>query len=39
MKGEFLNHIQNLTVDIPFTEERTVDGRNNVVFYKMVVGF
>lgn len=40
MKGEFMNHIQSLIVDIPSYEERKVDGgKNNVVFYRMVVGF
>ena len=38
--GDHGNHIQGLYVEIPSYEERKVDGgKNNVVFYKVVIGF
>lgn len=39
-RGEFVNNIQSMMIDIPSFEEKKVDGsKNNVIFYKVVVGF
>ena len=39
-KGEFVNNIQGMMIDIPKFEEKKVDGgKNNVIFYKVVCGF
>lgn len=39
-RGEFVNNIQSMMLDIPSFEEKKVDGsKNNVIFYKVVVGF
>ena len=34
-----MNDIQNLTIDIPEFIERMDGGKNNVIFYKVVIGF
>ena len=39
-KGEFVNNIQGMMIDIPSFEEKNVEGgKTNVVFYKVVCGF
>ena len=39
-RGEFVNNIQSMMIDIPSFEEKKADGgKSNVIFYKVVVGF
>jgi len=39
-KGEFVNNIQGMMVEVPSYEEKKMDGgKNNVIFYKIIVGF
>ena len=39
-RGEFVNNIQSMMIDIPSFEEKKIDGgKSNVIFYKVVVGF
>jgi len=39
-KGEFVNNIQGMMIEVPSYEEKKMDGgKNNVIFYKIIVGF
>lgn len=37
-RGDFVNQIQELVVDVPSYEEKIID-RNSIVYYRMMVGF